>query len=325
MTSEKIRVGVMRGGPGNEYEVSLRTGAAVLQNIPRDSFEPFDIFIDRAGVWNMEGAARSPRAILHNADVVFNALHGEWGEDGGAQEMMDALGARYTGSGAMASRRAMQKALAKTMLVAHGIKTPVWRVVHSSDGDTKNISAELYRSFPQPSVIKPLSSGSSVGVSIARNAGELANSLASAFSISDFALIEEYITGKEATVGVINGFREERLYSLLPIEIVPPQNAAFFDYDAKYGGKTEEICPGRFSKEEADELRGLAAAAHDILGMRHYSRSDFIIHPKRGIYFLETNSLPGLTNESLVPKALRAVGADLPEFLSHIIIRALKD
>jgi D-alanine-D-alanine ligase len=325
MTSEKIRVGVMRGGPSNEYEVSLKTGASVLNNIPRESFEPFDIFIDRAGVWYVDGTARSPHAILHNTDVVFNALHGEWGEDGSVQEMLDGLGAKYTGSKAAASRRGMQKALAKTIIAAHGIKTPVWKIVHHSDGDCEKIAAEIYRTFPQPSVIKPVASGSSVGVSIARSARELEDSLARAFSVSDSALIEEYISGAEATVGVIDSFRGEKLYTLFPIEIVPPAEAKFFDYEAKYGGKTEEICPGRFSKEDSAELRGLAAKAHEILGLRHYSRSDFIIHPKRGIYFLEINSLPGLTNESLVPKALRAVGADLPEFLSHIIIRALED
>ena len=110
---EKIRVAVLRGGPSSEYEVSLKTGATALAHIPRERFSAFDVFVDHAGVWHSSGVARAPHTILRDADVVFNALHGEWGEDGGAQEMMDVFGARYTGSDARASRLAMQKAFAK--------------------------------------------------------------------------------------------------------------------------------------------------------------------------------------------------------------------
>lgn len=321
-TDEKTRVAVLRGGPSSEYEVSLKTGATALAHIPRGRFEPFDVFIDRAGVWHENGLARAPKAILRNTGVVFNALHGEWGEDGRVQELLDAFGARYTGSGRFASRLAMLKPAAKSIVEKIGIKTPVWRLVHRSDA-VGNIAAALHRSFPQPSVVKPAGLGSSVGVSIARTLPELAEALERAFSVSDTMLIEEYITGKEATVGVVEGFRGKELYSLLPIEIVPAKGALFFDYNAKYGGQSQEICPGRFTDGESAELQELAARAHRALGLRHYSRSDFIIHPRRGIYFLEVNTLPGLTPESLLPKSLTAVGAPLSEFLEHVLDLAL--
>lgn len=320
-TDERIRVGVLRGGPSSEYEVSLKTGASALAHIPQDRFAPFDIFVDRGGVWFVNGCARAPHAVLCDTDIIFNALHGEWGEDGGAQELMDGHGARYTGSGKDASRRAMQKAYTKAALTARGIKTPVWRVVHKSDatGDVATLARELYRSFPQPSVVKPLALGSSVGVSIVHSLAELLVALESVFARAEQALVEEYIQGKEATVGVVEGFRGQEHYALLPVEIIPAAGSAFFDYEAKYGGHSQEICPGNFSKTENTKLQEIAAQTHNLLGLRHYSRSDLIVHPKRGIYFLEVNTLPGLTPESLLPKSLSAIGSSLSEFLGHVL------
>lgn len=321
LSDEKIRVGVLRGGPSSEYEVSLKTGAAALAHIPQDHFAPFDIFIDRGGVWFVNGCARAPHAALREADLIWNGLHGEWGEDGGAQEFLDAHGARYTGSGKDASRRAMHKGYTKAALAACGVRTPVWRVVHKSDsaGDTHALARELYRSFPQPSVVKPLALGSSVGVSIVRSLAELTEALQSVFARADQVLVEEYLKGREATVGVIDRFRGQEAYALLPVEIIPPSDSAFFDYEAKYGGRSQEVCPGNFSKSENAELQETAARVHELLGLRHYSRSDFIVHPSRGIYFLEANTLPGLTPESLFPKSLAAVGSSLPEFLGHVL------
>ncbi len=119
-------------------------------------------------------------------------------------------------------------------------------------------------------------------------------------------------------------FRDEEIYSLLPIEIRKPVDSAFFDFKAKYGGQSQEICPGNFTAKEKKEIQDMARLAHKALGLRHYSRSDFILHPKRGIYILETNTLPGLTSESLLPKSLQAIGCSLPDFLDHLITLALK-
>jgi D-alanine-D-alanine ligase len=129
---------------------------------------------------------------------------------------------------------------------------------------------------------------------------------------------------KDATCGVVEKFMDEPLKALPPVEIIPPTEADFFDYQAKYGGQSREICPGNFSNTETAEIQRVAAAAQRTLGLRHYSRSDFIIHPTRGIYFLEVNTLPGLTNESLLPKSIRAAGSTLPEFLDHVLTLALE-
>jgi len=151
---------------------------------------------------------------------------------------------------------------------------------------------------------------------------ELEEAVIAAAQYSPAVLIEEYIAGKEATCGVVEGFRGYGHYPLLPIEI--RHNKDFFDYDSKYSDNgAEEICPGNFSRAEKEELEKMAVEAHKVLGLRHYSRSDFIIHPKRGIYILETNSLPGLTEKSLIPKSLSAIGSNIKEFLSHILHQTL--
>ncbi len=217
----------------------------------------------------------------------------------------------------------MQKAFAKAALAAHGLQTPVWRVVHKSEGEPEALAVLLHRSFPQPSVVKPLALGSSVGVSVVRSVADIVAALRKVFALADAAIVEEYIAGKEATVGIVDGFRGSELYKLLPVEIVPLPAAPFFDYEAKYGGGTQEICSGRFAAGDTAALQEAAARVHRLLGLRHYSRSDFIIHPRRGIYFLEVNTLPGLTPESLLPKSLAAVGSSLSEFLGHVLDLAL--
>lgn len=321
---EKIRIGVLRGGPSSEYEVSLRTGAAVLKHLP-EQYQPVDVFIDRSGGWHLHGVRTKPHETLRHLDAVFNALHGEYGEDGGVQEILDAYAAPYTGSERFASAMAMNKAAAKGMLAEHGIKTPYYRLLRAEEvGSLPALAYTLHRSFPQPCIVKPLAKGSAVGVTRVRTSEELLEALETGFGVAETLLIEEFITGREATCSVIDDFRGERRYALLPVEIIPPRESPFFDYYAKYSGASQELCPGNFSHAEKEELQELARTVHAALGLRHYSSTDFIIHPHRGVYFLEVNALPGLTSESLLPKALAAVGSSLPQFLEHVISLALE-
>lgn len=324
MLTEKLRVGVLRGGPSSEYEVSLQSGARVL-DVLRDSpkYRPVDVFIGKDGVWHISGMPHDPHKALKKVDVIFNALHGEYGEDGEVQNLLDTFQIPYTGSRSFASRVAMNKALAKSFLSREGIKTPHYRVL-SREENNQDFLREIFRSFPHPLIVKPLSLGSSVGVSIVWSFDDLEDGLRRVFEICERAIIEEFIKGKEATCGVVENFRGEKIYALLPIEIRPPSESAFFDYGAKYGGRSQEICPGNFSFEEKRELERLAKVVHGTLGLRHYSRSDFIVHPRRGIYFLETNTLPGLTSESLLPKALHAVGFPANKFIDHVLALALE-
>ena len=318
----KVHVGVLRGGPSSEYDVSLKSGAAVLKNLG-EKYQSHDILIDKKGVWHLHGAPRQPYEILKNVDVVVNAMHGEYGEDGKVQSLLDSLGVAYTGSTAMPSAVGMNKLLTKKALVPQGIKMAPHLAISAQDIDEQKIY-ELWRTFPQPSIVKPVGAGSSVGVTLVTNFHDLGEAIKLARTYSDTVLIEEFIKGREATCGVIDNWRGDGIYSLLPIEIVKPKHSDFFDYNSKYSSDTQEISPANFGVY-GPVIQELSKRAHEALGLRHYSRSDFIVHPRRGVFFLETNTLPGMTEASLFPKSLTAIGSNLGEFLDHIITLAIKE
>lgn len=314
-------IGVLRGGPSKEHEVSLKTGHAIVTNLPRDRYTVRDIYIDREGVWYERGKPTDPSRALRTVDAVVIGLHGEFGEDGQVQRILETMKVPYTGADSLGSYLAMHKVLAKEKAKEIGLLTPRYHLVEEGS-DVEAQLAEVVRTFPQPVVVKPVKWGSSVGVSIVAGYAPLlkvTNELLQ--EGSGGVLIEELIKGTEATAGVVEGLRNESLYRLPPIEIVPPEKD-FFSYEAKYTGVTKEICPGRFKKDVSEELMRQAAAIHEALGLRHYSRSDFMVSPK-GIYYLETNTLPGLTPESLLPKALEAVGVRFSDFLDHLVGLAL--
>ena len=315
-----IRVGVLRGGPSLEHEVSLKTGETVLRNLPKYSAK--DIFINKAGEWHLDGKPSHHDRIFRQIDVVFNALHGEYGEDGKVQQLLEAFGVPYTGSGAMASALGMNKILARQAFKSAGLKIPFGfdLVLKKELAET---AKDIFKKMPPPWVIKYPSGGSSVGVSMARNFDDLEGSLEKVSSFSSKILVEEYIRGREATCGVIDEFRNQKHYALPIVEIIPPAQSGFFSYDAKYGGQTRELCPSNFDMPTKRAIEAMAITAHNSIGGRHYSRSDFIIS-KRGIYLLEINTLPGLTAESLLPKALNAVGSSHKELLEHLISLALR-
>jgi D-alanine-D-alanine ligase len=318
----KTKVAVVRGGISPEYDVSLQTGSAVLRNLPED-FHGIDIFIDKRGMWHRNGMPMLPYRALKNVDVVWNALHGEYGEDGKIQRELAAIGVPFTGPHVLPASISMSKALSKDHFRRAGLQVPhgvVLRVGEDIHADI--LAAMALMSFPL--IVKPSDAGSSVGVTLAQSNTELEEGVRRAFNYSPKVLVEEYIPGTEATVGVIENFRDEELYSLAPIEIRPTDNHTFFNYDAKYKKGALEISPGNFHDSDVRALREFAKLAHHTLGLRHYSRSDFIVSPGRGIYILETNSLPGLTPESLIPKALQTANVSFREFLSHILSLAVQ-
>jgi len=318
----KTRVGVLRGGLGHEYEVSLATGGSVLQNLS-DKYQVVDVLITKDGTWHVAGVPIVPVDLPKYTDIAFNALHGEYGEDGQIQRFLDSLNLPYTGSGHFASALGMNKSQSKKIFKQHGIPTPFGLDFTYSGGEASDYARNIFNKMSPPWVVKPADRGSSVGVSIARNFDELVQAVLDAFSCSDNILIEEFVRGKEATCGVVDDFRKRDIYSLPPIEIRKPNNGQFWSYDDKYSGQTEEVCPGCFSQSEKEQIEELSKKIHQALGLRHYSRTDFIVSPK-GVYALEVNTLPGLTPHSLLPKSLEAVGCSYSEFIDHLINLALK-
>ncbi len=328
-----IRVGVIRGGPSSEYEVSLNTGANVLSHLRSDNmadkYKAIDVLIDKNGAWHVMGKPTNLEYISKHVDVIFNALHGDFGEDGKVQSMLDQWNIPYTGSSAFPSALGYNKVLAKERFKTLGIKTPQSVIITSDSLDrekepralAKEQARFVWSKISPPWVVKPISSGSSVGVKICKTFPELEEALLSCINEESDILVEELIVGKEATVPIIEKFRNQEVYALPPIEIRIPKEKEFFDYEVKYGESSEEaeVCPGNFTMKEKEELIRLASLIHTGLGLRHYSRSDFIIHPRRGIYALEVNTLPGLADASLTPKALHVVGSSMPEFINHLL------
>jgi len=317
----KIKVAVLRGGPSSEYDISLKTGGSILKNLDTEKYIPHDIFIAKDGTWHVRGIPAEPRKVISNVDVVLNALHGEYGEDGTVQRLLEQFGVPFTGSSALAASVAMNKELTKRQVEDLDVKLAHHRVFDRVPNEGQLYA--FFRRFPQPAVVKPIGRGSSVGVTVVNGLYELREAIEKAFSYAPKVLVEEYIRGREATCGVLEGFRGEDVYALPSIEIIPQEGSGFFDYNAKYSGKSLEICPSRFPEQTKRKLEQLARDVHQKLGLRHYSRSDFIVSP-RGIYFLEVNTLPGLTEESLLPKSVEAVGFTFPQFLDHVIGLALR-
>lgn len=314
-------VGVLRGGPSNEHEVSLKTGAAMLANLPEERFVARDIYIDKSGQWHERGRPTQPERTLRQLDVVLIGLHGAYGENGEVQRLLEQFGIPYAGADSFGSYLAMHKVMSKVHAKEAGLLTPEFRHVERIE-DSERVVSDAIRNLHQPVVVKPVDWGSSVGVSMVGGYQPVLSAVQKLFGEgASGVLIEELIKGKEATVGVVEDLRGEELYALPTIEILPPEGD-FFSYGAKYSGESREICPGNFPRAVSDELKRAARVMHRTLDLRHYSRSDFIVSPK-GVYYLETNTLPGLTAESLLPKSLAAVGVSFPDFLSHVIGLAL--
>ncbi len=318
--SSKKRIAVLRGGPSAEYDISLKTGESILSILREmpDIYEPVDIFISKGGEWHKEGLVQEPHRALEHIDVVWNALHGSYGEDGQVQRVLESLNIPFTGSSAVASALSMNKDMAKNIYKKHSLNTPMHELVYKEDLNGDKLIGVFQAHLP-PVIVKPANLGSSVGMRLAYSFAELKEATKEALAHSDRVMVEEFIKGREATCGVVDNFRNERHYALVPIEIQIPSDKNFFDYEAKYSGKTREICPGNFTSAERTTIEEMSKEAHRALGLRHYSRSDFIITPKGKVYILETNSLPGFTAESLLPKALNTIGCSSLDFVNHIL------
>jgi D-alanine-D-alanine ligase len=254
-------------------------------------------------------------------DVAFVAIHGPWGEDGTIQGLLELLGIPYVGSGVLASALAMDKAMARLVLAASGVEVPRGFVVSAADEPGGSLAARAATELRYPVVVKPVSQGSSFGITIVEGQEGLGAALAEALRYDERALVEERVEGTELTVGVVG--REPDPAALPVIEIVPKRS--FFDYRAKYDPElSDEICPARIPDELARRAQELALAAHRALGCRDLSRTDMIAAPDGRMPVLEVNTIPGMTANSLVPKAARAAGIGFAELCERLVELALE-
>ena len=246
--------------------------------------------------------------ICRAADVVFMALHGANGEDGRIQAVFDLLAIPYTGSGHLGSAIAMDKIRTKEVVSPRGVRTPSWKVYDKKETPEDAIIADI----KAPCVIKTPGGGSSLGVFVVRDQAEVEGAVRACLKYSSDLLVEELIEGREFTKAVLNG-------SPLPsVEIAPLQGG--YDYSNKYvAGATREICPGRCTPEVEKEMGDMALQVHKILGLHTYSRSDFMVTDDGTVYFLEVNTLPGMTPTSLVPQEAAAVGIGYEDLCELIV------
>ena len=317
-------VGVLRGGPSHEYEVSLKTGAALLNALPEERYRAHDIFIDRDGAWHQQGKQVDPLRILSRLDVVLNGLHGAYGEDGVVQRLLEVSGVPYSGSRPRGANTSINKTRTRKALEDTGIIMPR-AVAFTSENpfSSDEMARTVFEQFGPPYVVKPASLGSSIGVTIAGSIIELSRALALALEAYQAVLVEEYIRGREANVGVIEQFRGQEHYALPAVE-VHLSDLPFYTYRDKTEGECSGSCPGSFSADEKKLMENMARTVHQKLGLSHYSGSDFIVTARGKIYFLEVDALPGLMEQSLVPKALNTIGSSLPEFAEHLVRLAQK-
>lgn len=250
--------------------------------------------------------------LCAQADVVYLALHGACGEDGRIQATLDLLGVPYTGSGCLGSAIAMDKDMTKR-LVAHKVRTPSWSTVTVTEENLE----QLMNDTQLPAVVKPIASGSSIGVTIAHTKDDLRRGLEESIRLGGRTVLEQYVKGREIQVAVLNG------KALPSIEIIP--QADFYDYANKYQpGAAREVCPAEIPPEWEKKVGDAAVAVFEELGLAVYSRADFIVTEEGEAYFLEINTLPGMTPTSLVPQEAAAVGMDYATLCETIVESSLK-
>ncbi|HEX8586320.1 MAG TPA: D-alanine--D-alanine ligase [Allosphingosinicella sp.] len=305
--AEKLHVAVLMGGWSAERPVSLMSGAGVADALESLGHQVTRIDMDK------DVAAKLAHA---KPDVVFNALHGTPGEDGTVQGLMDLMGLRYTHSGMVTSVIAIDKELTKQRLVPHGIRMPGGRIVQSES---------LYREdpLPRPYVLKPVNEGSSVGVAIVTAEGNYGNPISrdakGPWQEFESLLAEPFIKGRELTAAVL-GDEALAVTELMPV-------AGFYDFDAKYTeGLTRHVCPAEIPDEVRDAALKMALDAHNLLGCKGCSRSDFRWDDEQGVeglYLLEVNTQPGMTPLSLVPEQGRYKGMTYPELVQRIVDEAM--
>ena len=310
-------VGVLRGGTSSEYSLSLKTGAAIMNALPEDSYEVRDILIDKKGMWHHRGTPATPVRALAQVDVVLNALHGGVGEDGSVHRILERTGVPYAGARSRSTALALNKALARSALTGAGLRMPAGMSFTLRDGmNTAEMAHALHAVVAPPYIVKPISDGAGTGVRFVKTIIELPDALADVLDIYGAVLAEEYVRGEEATVGVIESFRNEDLYALPPAFV--HRDGLHLERHHHENGTLRHHAPAGFSYNQKQSLMDIAKMAHKTLALSHFSRSDFIVSPS-GIYLLEVNTNPGLYEGSSFPVMLGAVGSSVTEFLEHAI------
>ena len=305
------RVAVLKGGRSLERQVSLRSGARVQDALERLGHEA--VGIDA-------GPDLIRRLREETLDAAFVALHGRDGEDGTVQELLEILGLPYTGSGVLGCTRAMDKALAKHLMVEAGIPTPEFfaftQTAFRELGAADALGA-IEERLDFPVVVKPSSGGSALGIKFARAAADVPAALVAAFSYDARVVLERHVAGRDLAVSVLDGPSGPEA---LPVVEAVPRSEDFYDFEARYEiGRTDFVCPAALPVAVDARARELALAVHELLGLHAFSRVDLMLDASGDLFVLEANPIPGLTDTSLLPQAAEAAGIGFDDLVGRIL------
>lgn len=306
---EDLRVALLAGGASDEREISLASGRGAGNALREAGFSVTEL--DPAEKKDLQNL------IAGNYNVAFLCMHGKMGEDGTLQGFLEMIGLPYIGSGVWSSALAMDKAKSKLFYENAGIQTPVSVTLYSPD----DMSVEdILSTVGESCVVKPATEGSALGVYIVKGADEVKDAIGKAFELDSEVLVETFVKGTELTIAVLGN---EQLEALPVIQIVPRNE--FYDFESKYApGGSQHLCPAPLNAEATEKVQTMAKAAHRALGCSGISRSDFIMDENGEFWILETNTLPGMTETSLLPDAARAAGIEFPELCTRLIELALE-
>ena len=302
---EKIRLALLSGGVSSEREVSLNSGKQVFDALDKDKYN--------ITLYDPKTDLKQLVIDADRIDAALIILHGPFGEDGTVQGLLDLLNIPYQGAGVLGSSMAMNKLVAKRLYQGASVPTPAYLSFSMTDNIDPLMVIEALN---LPLVVKPACAGSSVGMTIVKEAKDLQNAIKLGFQHDDTLIFEEYIKGIELTCGVLGN---EELEALPVIEIIPGQGHEFFDYKAKYtAGETREICPARIDETITKKVQQLAIKAHQALFLKGYSRTDMILG-HQNLSVLETNTIPGMTATSLYPQSAEVAGYSFTKLLDKLI------
>lgn len=295
------KIAVLMGGSGEERKVSLKSGKAIAKALRENGYNVMDIVLDTELISLVDK--------LFSVDLVFLGLHGSIGENGTIQGFLDALGVKYTGSGPLSSAICMDKNISKIIAEKNNILTPKWNIYNNN-----NIHNDK---FNYPVIVKPNGQGSTVGLRIVHKKEELMPALDYAFHFDSSVLIEEYIKGRELTVMILNG----KAYPIC--EIIPSHE--LYDYECKYtAGMSNYTCPAKLDSELTNYVHEVSENLFHLLKCQDYSRVDYLMDDQKRLWFLEINTLPGMTDTSLAPMSALAAGISFNELIDTIVMLAWK-
>jgi D-alanine-D-alanine ligase len=301
----KVNIALLSGGMSRERPVSLKSGEAVYRALDKDKYRVF-----RYDPRDDLGLLFKDRDKI---DLAFILLHGRYGEDGSLQGLLEQLGIPFVGSGVLSSAMALNKRIAKAIYRETGLRTIKDFTIQKDEAFSVD---ELLEVLGDATVVKPVSEGSSLGMTICRSREELHKGIEVAFQFDSEIIVEQYTEGREVTCGVIGN---RNLEALPLIEIVPNPQYTFFDYEAKYTpGATKEICPAPLSQVQTRTAQSCAIKAHQALLCRVWSRTDMIVQGE-DVFMLETNTIPGMTETSLIPLAAKTAGMSMTALLDYLI------